>query len=101
MAATVADHEGMLVLTELTLSLAAARALHLAAQGLLQARRRKARKEDVLETIRQMGVLQIDTIHVVARSPYLVLWSRLGDYPQAWLEQLLEQGAQIGRASCR
>jgi uncharacterized protein YcaQ len=80
-------------LTELTLSLAAARALHLAAQGLLQPRRRKARKDDVLETIRQMGVLQIDTIHVVARSPYLVLWSRLGDYPQPWLEQLLEEGA--------
>ena len=80
-------------MTELTLSLAAARALHLAAQGLLQPRRRKARKDDVLDAIRQMGVLQIDTIHVVARSPYLVLWSRLGDYPQAWLEQLLEQGA--------
>ncbi|WP_295990551.1 crosslink repair DNA glycosylase YcaQ family protein [Rugamonas sp.] len=80
-------------MTELTLSLAAARALHLAAQGLLQPRRRKARKDDVLAAIRHMGVLQIDTIHVVARSPYLVLWSRLGDYPQAWLEQLLEQGA--------
>ncbi len=80
-------------MTELTLSLAAARALHLAAQGLLQPRRRKARKDDVLDTIRQMGVLQIDTIHVVARSPYLVLWSRLGDYPQAWLAQLLEEGA--------
>ena len=76
-----------------TLSLAAARALHLAAQGLLQARRKKAVKADVLATIRQMGVLQIDTIHVVARSPYLVLWSRLGDYPQPWLEQLLAEGA--------
>ena len=80
-------------MTELLLSMASARALHLAAQGLLQPRRRKARKEDVLEAIRQMGVLQIDTIHVVARSPYLVLWSRLGDYPQPWLEQLLEEGA--------
>lgn len=80
-------------MTELTFSLAAARALHLAAQGLLLPRRRKARKDDVLAAIRQMGVLQIDTIHVVARSPYLVLWSRLGDYPQPWLEQLLEEGA--------
>lgn len=80
-------------MTELLLSPSAARALHLAAQGLLQPRRRKARKDDVLDTIRQMGVLQIDTIHVVARSPYLVLWSRLGDYPQAWLEQLLAEGA--------
>lgn len=75
------------------LSPAAARALHLAAQGLLQARRKKAVKADVLDAIRQMGVLQIDTIHVVARSPYLVLWSRLGDYPQPWLEQLLAEGA--------
>ncbi|PVX35612.1 crosslink repair DNA glycosylase YcaQ family protein [Janthinobacterium sp. 78] len=75
------------------LSLAAARALHLAAQGLLQARRKKAVKADVLAAVRQMGVLQIDTIHVVARSPYLVLWSRLGDYPQPWLEQLLAEGA--------
>ncbi|MES2264201.1 MAG: crosslink repair DNA glycosylase YcaQ family protein [Pseudomonadota bacterium] len=80
-------------MSELRLSLAAARALHLAAQGLLQPRRAKAGKDDVLDTIRQMGVLQIDTIHVVARSPYLVLWSRLGDYPQPWLEQLLEDGA--------
>lgn len=80
-------------MTELTFSLAAARALHLAAQGLLQPRRRKAHKADVLDAIRVMGVLQIDTIHVVARSPYLVLWSRLGDYPQHWLEQHLAEGA--------
>jgi uncharacterized protein YcaQ len=79
-------------MTEPILSLSAARALHLAAQGLLQPRRRKARQPDVLEAIRQMGVLQIDTIHVVARSPYLVLWSRLGDYPLAWLEQALAAG---------
>jgi uncharacterized protein YcaQ len=79
-------------MTEPILSLPAARALHLAAQGLLQPRRRKARQPDLLEAIRQMGVLQIDTIHVVARSPYLVLWSRLGDYPQAWLEQALAAG---------
>lgn len=73
------------------LSLPAARALQLAAQGLLNPPRRKAVKQDVLAAIRQMGVLQIDTIHVVARSPYLVLWSRLGSYPQTWLEELLEE----------
>src|SRR5450830_927976 len=77
----------------LQLTVPGARALHLAAQGLLQSRRKKAVKADILAAIRQMGVLQIDTIHVVARSPYLVLWSRLGDYPQAWLEQLLAEGA--------
>jgi uncharacterized protein YcaQ len=77
---------------ELTLSIGAARALHLAAQGMLQPRRRKAGKDDVLEAIRRMGVLQIDTISVVARSPYLVLWSRLGEYDPAWLEQHLAEG---------
>ena len=39
-----------------------------------------------------MQLLQIDTIHVVARSPYLVLFSRLGDYPPAWLDQALARG---------
>jgi len=79
-------------MSEITLSIAAARALHLAAQGLLQPRRRKAVPADVLATIRRMGVLQIDTISVVARSPYLVLWSRLGDYPPEWLDASLAAG---------
>jgi uncharacterized protein YcaQ len=79
-------------MTELTLTVGAARALHLAAQGMLAPRRRKASKADVLDTIRAMGVLQIDTISVVARSPYLVLWSRLGDYDPSWLEQHLAEG---------
>ena len=79
-------------MSEPTLSPGAARALHLAAQGMLQPRRARATKDDVLAAIRRMGVLQIDTISVVARSPYLVLWSRLGDYEPAWLEQLLAEG---------
>jgi uncharacterized protein YcaQ len=80
-------------MSELTLSIGAARALHLHAQGMLQPRRRKASRADVLEAIRRMGMLQIDTIQVVARSPYFVLWSRLGDYPPEWLDQHLEQGS--------
>ena len=80
-------------MTELTLTLAGARALHLAAQGMLVPPRRKAGKADVLDAIRRMGVLQIDTISVVARSPYLVLWSRLGDYDMEWLDQHLAEGS--------
>jgi uncharacterized protein YcaQ len=80
------------VSTTLRLSLPAARALHLAAQGLLSSPRKRAGKEDVLAAIRRMGVLQIDTIHVVARSPYLVLYSRLGAYQPAWLDELLAKG---------
>jgi len=83
-------------MSEPVLTIGAARALHLAAQGMLQTRlqtrRARANKDDVLAAIRRMGVLQIDTISVVARSPYLVLWSRLGDYDPCWLDALLEEG---------
>jgi uncharacterized protein len=71
----------------------AARALLLAAQGLVVPPERPAAKGDVLESVRKMGVLQIDSIAVVARSPYLVLWSRLGSYEPRWLDELLAEGA--------
>ncbi|HEU4324508.1 MAG TPA: crosslink repair DNA glycosylase YcaQ family protein [Roseiflexaceae bacterium] len=77
----------------LHLSHAAARTLMLAAQGLLRPPAAGATKADVRDTIRRMSVLQIDTIQVVARSPYLVLWSRLGDYAPVWLDELLSEGA--------
>src|SRR5919198_1079497 len=64
----------------------------LAAQGLHRRPAKKAAKRDVLIAVRRMGALQIDTIHVVARSPYLVLWSRLGDYDPRWLDELLAEG---------
>ncbi|CAN7306574.1 winged helix-turn-helix domain-containing protein [Paraburkholderia sp. SIMBA_054] len=76
----------------ITLPLSAARTLHLAAQGLLSPPRRKATKADVLDAIRHMAQLQIDTIHVVARSPYLVLFSRLGPYQPQWLDEHLAEG---------
>ena len=78
-------------MTDLHLSQSAARALLLAAQGLDRRPRRRARKADVLAAVRRMGALQIDTISVVARSPYLVLWSRLGDYDPRWLDALLAE----------
>ncbi|MFV9505851.1 MAG: winged helix-turn-helix domain-containing protein [Oscillochloridaceae bacterium umkhey_bin13] len=77
----------------LTLTLDQVRALLLAAQGLLQPPTTPANKTDLLDAIRRMGALQIDTIHVIARSPYLVLWSRLGAYQPSWLDQLLAEGA--------
>ena len=70
-----------------------ARAMLLAAQGLGSPPERLAKKEDVLGAVRKMGVLQIDSISVVARSPYLVLWSRLGHYEPRWLDELLAEGA--------
>ena len=43
----------------------------------------------VVGCVQRLGVLQIDTIHVVARSPYLVLWSRLGPFEPTLLERAL------------
>jgi hypothetical protein len=79
-------------MSEATLSLTAARHLHLTAQGLLKKPRRRAQPDDILSTIQRMSLLQIDTINVVARSPYLVLFSRLGGYPQQWLDEALSRG---------
>ncbi|HMA37821.1 MAG TPA: crosslink repair DNA glycosylase YcaQ family protein [Chloroflexia bacterium] len=75
------------------LSLGAAQALALAAQGLGTPPEAPATKAAVLAAIRQMHLLQIDSINVIARSPYLVLWSRLGAYAPRWLDELLAEGA--------
>jgi uncharacterized protein YcaQ len=76
-----------------TLSLEAVRGLMIAAQGLDDRPRPRPTKKTVRSIIRQMHILQIDSINVIARSHYLVLWSRLGDYNPRWLEDLLEEGA--------
>jgi uncharacterized protein YcaQ len=76
----------------LQLNLCQARLLHLAAQGLLSPPRAQATPARLVAAIAQMQLLQIDTIHVVARSPYLTLFSRLGSFPAHWLEQVLAQG---------
>lgn len=86
------DAPGAIASTTVTLPLAAARTLHLTAQGLIAPPRRKATKDDVLQAIRRMAQLQIDTIHVVARSPYFVLFSRIGAYEPQWLDAHLAEG---------
>ena len=76
-----------------TLTATQARSLHLAAQGLLTPPARAARRDDVLAAVRRMALLQLDTIHVVARSHHLVLNARLGSYRPEWLDELLAEAA--------
>ena len=45
--------------------------------------------KNVLETVRQLGFLQLDPISSVAPPQYLVLWSRLGPYARDELDNLL------------
>jgi hypothetical protein len=77
---------------ETPLTVQQARNLHLAAQSLLRPPRARATRRRLLVAIEGMQLLQIDTIHVVARSPYFVLFSRLGAYPPQWLDDALAAG---------
>lgn len=79
-------------MTETILPLMTVRLLQLSAQGLANPPASPAVKTDVLAVIRRMGALQIDTINVIARSPYMVLFSRLGSYDPGWLDELEAEG---------
>jgi uncharacterized protein len=51
--------------------------------------------EGIMETVRDLGCVQLDPISVVARSHRLVLWSRLGVYDPAHLESLLWERKEL------
>jgi uncharacterized protein YcaQ len=70
------------------MSLDTARTLAVVKQG-LHRRPPVADRQALLEVIRRIGLLQLDTIHVVARSHYLVMLSRVGLYDRADLDALL------------
>ncbi|MCZ7541269.1 MAG: winged helix DNA-binding domain-containing protein [Anaerolineae bacterium] len=74
-----------------TLSLSAARALALHAQGLTTANGAEPPPtlDALCEMVARLVCVQIDTLHVVRRSQYLVLWSRLGAYDPADFDRLI------------
>ncbi len=67
--------------------------IQLKTMGLLEKPKAAASKTAIMDYIRSIGYLQIDTMQAVARAPYFILWSHLGDYPTEWLDALLEEGA--------
>jgi uncharacterized protein YcaQ len=71
-----------------SLSAETARVLAVLKQGLV--RRPAANgKKDLLEAIRRIAVLQLDSVNIVARSHYLVMLSRVGLYDPRDLDELL------------
>ena len=52
-------------------------------------------EEAMMAVFRQLGCVQIDPINVVARSPLLVLWSRLGDAAPQLLDRLMWQERRL------
>ncbi len=78
----------------LKLTLEEARGVSLAAQALdapanLTRPGAATTAEDLAAMVDRLGVVQVDTISVISRSQYLVLWSRLGAYPQRLLDEAL------------
>ena len=65
-----------------TYSLSALRAVALRTQALHTANGSEppAKPENIFQVVDQIGCIQIDTLHMVRRSHYLVTWSRMGNY---------------------
>ena len=69
------------------LSASQARRIAIAAQGLTDLRPRGAPgRRHLGRLFERLGVVQIDSVNVLARTHYLPAFSRLGDYPRALLE---------------
>ncbi|HKV85694.1 MAG TPA: crosslink repair DNA glycosylase YcaQ family protein [Ktedonobacterales bacterium] len=79
----------------LRLSREEARALMLAAQGLLHTPTSAPGLDELRAVIERLGVVQIDTISVIERSQYLVLWSRLGAYDPALFDAMLARHRDV------
>jgi uncharacterized protein YcaQ len=65
-----------------------ARRIALAAQAFASRGKATPSRERMLATIRQLGLLQLDSVNVLIRSHYLPLYSRLGPYSTKVLDDL-------------
>jgi uncharacterized protein len=87
-----------------SLSAAQARRIAIAAQGLGARRPARPGRREVRRSITTIGALQLDAINVVARTQFLVLFSRIGAYDVGHLHALSGPGGELfeywGHAAC-
>ena len=75
-----------------TYPLSVLRTVALRAQGLDKAAVSTPTRQAIYKIVDQIGCVQIDTLHMVHRSHYLVLWSRLGNYNTGDFDALTSAG---------
>jgi uncharacterized protein len=77
------------------LSAHAARRIALAAQGFTSGTRPAGREPGlaaITKTVRQLGLLQLDSVNVFSRAHYMPLFSRLGPYDRTLLDRIAAHG---------
>lgn len=77
--------------TPIPVSTDAARRLVLSLQGLGEPFRRKPGPDELMDLIRRMGFVQVDSINMVARAHQMILFARATGYKPGQLRRLLER----------
>src|ERR1044071_3025802 len=77
------------------LTLPEARGAGLAAQGFDRPRPPHPGARQIAETIRALGLVQIDCVNVVVPAHYQVLYSRLGPYDRAVFDEVAYRSGQF------
>jgi uncharacterized protein YcaQ len=90
---------GVKPVQELKVSVAAARRVLLARQGLLAAAATRPWRDELsgptgtLQAVERLGVVQLDPVAVVERTHHLTLHARVKGYKTAWFDGLFAKGA--------
>jgi uncharacterized protein YcaQ len=83
-----AHHRGSQFAPAVDLSIGQARRLALRAQGFGSGRKVPPTRAVMLDTVRKLGAMQIDSVNVLVRSHYLPVYSRHGPYDVSLLDDL-------------
>ncbi|SDR27966.1 crosslink repair DNA glycosylase YcaQ family protein [Pseudovibrio sp. Tun.PSC04-5.I4] len=81
--------------TFLKLDNSSARRLFLHKHALLEAPTGSSKGEDLLNLIKRIGFVQVDSINTVERAHHMILWSRRQSYRPKHLAQLLENDRSL------
>lgn len=72
-----------------SLSLAQARQIALTSLGLASPLPRSPRKQHLIAAVRRLSLLQLDFVNVLAPAHHFVLFSRVGNYPRRWFDDVI------------